>query len=121
MNTHRKLVAWQECRRLVTAIYRATAAFPAGERFGLTSQFRRAAVSVTANIAEGFARTGPRETAHGLSLSLGSLAEIDSLLAVSEDLGYLSGAGLIELADLAERASKLTFGLYRSVRGRSKT
>lgn len=75
---------------------------------------------MTANIAEGFARTGPRETAHGLNLSLGSLAEIDSLLAVAEDLGYIDGANLIELHDLAERASKLTFGLYRSVRGRSR-
>ncbi len=119
MNTHRDLVAWQVCRALVSAIYRSTMNFPPDERFGLSSQLRRAAVSAASNIAEGYARFGPRETAHGLSLALGSLAEVDTLLAVAEDVGYLSAEHLADLEALRSRASRLAFGLQRKVRARS--
>lgn len=120
MNTHRKLLAWQACRELIREIYRSTAGFPACERFGLTSQLRRAAVSAASNIAEGFARTGARETAHGLSVALGSLAEIDTLLAVVEDLGYVGVERIAELEALRGRASRLTFGLMRKIRARAR-
>ena len=118
MNSHRRLVAWQACRTLIGEIYRATSGFPLSERFGLSSQLRRAAVSSAANIAEGFGRTGVRETAHGLSIALGSLAEIDTLFATA-DLGYLKGVQLADLERLLDRASKVTFGLYRKVKSRS--
>lgn len=99
-------------------IYQSTAAFPVSERFGLTAQMRRAAVSSASNIAEGFARLGARETAHGLSMALGSLAEIDTLLAVVEDLGYLPAARIAELEEQLQHAAKLTFGLQKKVRAR---
>jgi len=120
VNTHRKLIAWQACRELIREIYRSTEGFPASERFGLTAQLRRAAVSAASNIAEGFARTGPRETAHGLSVSLGSLAEIDTLFAIAEDLGYLTVERIAELESLRGRASRLTFGLMRKLRTRTR-
>ena len=120
MNTHRRLIAWQVCRELIREIYRSTAVFPASERFGLTSQLRRAAVSAASNIAEGFARTGVRETAHGLSIALGSLAEIDTLFAVAEDLGYLKAERVAELETMRVRASQLTFGLMRKLRARTR-
>ena len=120
MNAHRNLIAWQACRALIGEVYRSTASFPASEQFGLTSQLRRAAVSSACNIAEGFARTGPRETAHGLSIALGSLAEIDTLFAVSEDLGYIKPTRLAELEALRTRASQLTFGLMRKLRTRAR-
>lgn len=104
------------CRILAREMYRATAGFPATERYGLTSQIRRAGVSPAANIAEGFARTGPRETAHALSIALGSLAEVDTLLAIAGDLGYLSAEQLEPLEALRTRASQVTFGLLRKLR-----
>lgn len=121
MNTHRKLLAWQECRALAREVYHATAKFPATERFGLTIQLRRAAVSAAANIAEGFARFGMRETSHGLSIALGSLAEVDTLLAIAEDLGYLPAHHRGDLEAILTRAAKLTFGLQKRVRSRLVT
>lgn len=93
-----------------------TAGFPPAERFGLVAQFRRAAVSSASNIAEGHGREGPRETAHGLSVALGSLAEIDSLVALAEDLGYLPAEHAARLDALRMRASQLTYGLLRRLR-----
>jgi four helix bundle protein len=116
MDAHRQLVAWQRCRALALETYRATEGFPTGERFGLTSQLRRAAVSAAANIAEGYARHGRAELAHALSVSLGSLAEVDTLLGIANDLGYLSAEAYGGLSALREEASRVTFGLQRKVR-----
>jgi four helix bundle protein len=120
MNTHRQLVAWQICRQLVSEVYRVTRDFPADERFGIVSQLRRAAVSSAANISEGMARYGPRETARGLSMALGSLAEIDTLLAVAEDLGYLSREQSAAVEAIRDRASRLTFGLQKRMRTKAE-
>jgi len=116
MNAHRKLDAWKICRQLANAVYRATKSFPADERYGLTSQLRRAAVSAACNIAEGYARYGLKESAHGVSIALGSLAEVDTLIAIAEDEGYLAGETLAELEELRVRASQVTFGLQRKLR-----
>lgn len=120
MDTHRNLKAWQACRVLIGDIYRATARFPASERFGLTAQMRRAAVSSAANIAEGNGRTGLRETARGLSIALGSRAEVDTLLVIAEDLGYLDADRAESLHAAYVAASKLTSGLLRSVQSRTR-
>jgi four helix bundle protein len=74
---HRNLKVWQQAMTLVTEIYTLTATFPSVEKFGLTSQMQRAAVSVPANIAEGFARNGSKELLHFLSIAAGSLSELD--------------------------------------------
>jgi four helix bundle protein len=116
MDAHRHLVAWQRCRALALETYHATESFPPSERFGLTSQLRRAAVSAAANIAEGYARYGHAELAHALSVSLGSLAEVDTLLDIANDLGYLTPEGYGGLCALREEASRVTFGLQRKVR-----
>lgn len=120
LDTHRNLKAWQACRTLIADTYRATARFPASERFGLTAQLRRAAISSAANIAEGNGRTGLRETARGLSIALGSLAEVDTLLVIAEDLGYLDTDRAESLHAAYVTASKLTSGLLRSVRSRTR-
>ncbi|MCC7080930.1 MAG: four helix bundle protein [Burkholderiales bacterium] len=86
---HRSLLAWQQAVELVEEIYQLTARFPPEERFGLVSQMRRAAVSVPANIAEGSARTGTAELLRFLSISSGSLSELDTLLAISVRLGFI--------------------------------
>lgn len=120
MNSHRKLLAWQACRELIKEVYQATRAFPPEERFGLTLQLRRAAVSAAANIAEGYARTGLRETGHGLSISLGSLAEVDTLPAVAEDQEYIAREQLDNLEALRVRSGQLCSGLLRSLRAKMK-
>ena len=116
MDRHRNIIAWHKCRDLVVAIYRATEYFPSHERFGLTSQMRRAAVSAMSNIAEGYARYGGPELGHALSIALGSLAEVSSLLQVAADLGYITAEEHDKLEAIREEASKVTFSLQRSNR-----
>ncbi len=107
--------AWGHCHRLTLAIYGVTLHWPSEERFGLTSQIRRAVVSVELNMAEGSAKRGPREFRRFLDISLGSLAEVACLLRLGADLGYLSDAQSAELEGLRNIASRTTWGLYRSL------
>lgn len=86
----RDLRVWQAGMDLVETIYRLTQAFPADERFGLTSQIRRAAVSVPSNIAEGHAREHTAEYLHHISIAQGSLAEVQTQSEISRRLGYVS-------------------------------
>ena len=84
------LVVWQKAHQLVLAIYRVTRGFPLDERFGLSSQLRRAASSITANIAEGFRRDSSRDKARILNIAEGSLAETHNFLILARDLGYIA-------------------------------
>src|SRR4051794_41117633 len=88
--SYRDLIAWQKARQFTKSIYEVTARFPKNEMFGLTMQLRRAAVSIVSNIAEGQARYSKKEFIHFLRNSRGSLAEVETQIIVSEDLGYLS-------------------------------
>jgi four helix bundle protein len=88
---HRKLNVWREAVSLAREIYEHTATFPPEERFGLSSQLRRAAVSVASNIAEGSKRL-PQDNQHFLRYALGSLAECDTQLIIAEQLGYATYA-----------------------------
>jgi len=84
------LRVWQEAHGLVLLVYRLTKKFPRDEIFSLTSQLRRAVVSITSNIAEGFSRQSYSEKVQFYSLALGSLTEVQSQLFVARDVGYLS-------------------------------
>lgn len=95
MGTHKDLDVWKLGMQIVKDIYAATAKFPQEEMYGLTSQLRRAAVSVPANIAEGAARNGKKEFIQFLYVSLGSLSEIETLLIIVGDLNYLANDELI--------------------------
>jgi four helix bundle protein len=90
--SYRDLVAWQKAMKFVTAIHEVTQRFPGEERYGLTNQLRRAAVSVPSNIAEGQARFSQREFHHFLGQARGSLVEIETQLMISRDLKYLHAA-----------------------------
>jgi four helix bundle protein len=92
------LEVWQASAELTVAVYRASARFPRAERFGLTSQIRRGAVSISANIAEGCGRPGMRELAHFLSVASGSAHELESNLHVAARLGFLEAADQRRLA-----------------------
>jgi four helix bundle protein len=89
MQNHRELRVWQEAHALTVWLYKETRGFPKEEIYGLTSQIRRAAVSVEANLAEGCGRFGPNELPHFVSLASGSTAELDTELLLAFDLGYL--------------------------------
>jgi four helix bundle protein len=109
------LRAWQAAQALALAIYRATAKWPDHERFGMVAQSRRAAVSVSAKIAEGSAKRGNREFHRFLDIANGSLAEVEVYLLLAKELGYLSQSSWGELEALRDHAGMLTWGLYRSV------
>lgn len=97
-------------------VYRITRAFPREEQFGLTSQLRRAAVSFTSNIAEGFSRVSRREKVQFYTVALGSLTEIQNQLLIARDIGYLSKDQFGSIASQTVEAHKITRGLVRSIR-----
>jgi four helix bundle protein len=108
--TFQDLIVWQKAHQLVLSIYQCTEAFPKKEIYGLTSQFRRAAISVAANIAEGFRKTGKPDKCRYMNISQGSLEECRYYLILSRDLGYLDIQGLMyqleEVSKLLEAYSK---------------
>ncbi len=110
---HIKLEVWRSAMVLVKMIYEVTGTFPRHEQFGLVSQMRRAAVSIPSNIAEGAARTSRKEMGQFLSISKGSLSELDTQIRIAEMLGYLKDSA--ELQTQLERTSKLLSGLHRKV------
>src|SRR5215510_13875710 len=117
MRPHHKLEAWNKAVELVIDIYRTTDSFPKEERYGLTSQIRRAAVSVPANIAEGAARFSSKEFARFLSNAQGSASELETELMIAHRLGYLDDASFSKLANQLERIGRLITGLSKHVGG----
>jgi four helix bundle protein len=101
------LLVWQKAIQLGKIIYRLTCEFPKEEKFGLTSQVRRAAVSVASNIAEGHARQG-KEFAHFLSIARGSLAETESQLLFAVEIGYLKYEAIIPIRALASEIHRMS-------------
>lgn len=108
------LNAWREAHKLVIFIYQATKGFPKEELFGLTSQLRRAVVSITSNIAEGFSRSSYKEKVQFYSVALGSLTEVQNQLIVSKDVGYLGSNDFSKAVDqITVVISKLINGLIK--------
>jgi four helix bundle protein len=100
---------------LVTAIYRATAGFPKDELFGLTSQLRRAAVSIHSNIAEGQGRLSENEFRHFLGRARGSLMEVETQVQIAENLGYLQKEQTTTLLQSCAEVCRILNGLLASV------
>lgn len=98
------LIVWQKAHKLVVNIYKFSESFPSKETYGLTSQLRRSAVSIPANIAEGFKKRGKADKARFLNIAQGSLEEVRYYLILSKDLGY---GDPIELKGLLGEVSKL--------------
>lgn len=103
---------WQKAHEMVLAVYKLTQRFPAEEKFGLTSQLRRAAVSVPANIAEGFRKRGPQDKARFLNIAQGSLEETHYYLILATDLNYSDCSPLIKLY---EEVGKLLNAYARAI------
>ena len=110
------LDAWKQGHKLVLAIYKHTKIFPKEEIFGLTSQMRRAAVSITSNIAEGFSRYSYAEKKQFYAMSLGSLTEIQNQLLIAKDVEYISKNIFDELAAQTVIVSKLLNGLLKKTK-----
>jgi four helix bundle protein len=113
--SYKDLVAWQKAMDLVTAIYRSTTNFPTEERFGLTSQLRRAAVSIPSNIAEGQGRLSEKEFRYFLGQARGSLMEVETQLQIAENLGYLEKEHTKKLFNDCAEVGRILNGLLASI------
>jgi four helix bundle protein len=111
VKSFRDLIVWQKARFLVPAVYQVTKSWPRDEQFGLTAQVRRAVISIGANIAEGQGRLGPKEFVHHLSISHGSLCELQMLLISASDHGYLSSDELDALEQRTEEVGRMVRAL----------
>jgi four helix bundle protein len=118
MRPHEKLDVWKKSIELVVKIYKQTESLPTAERFGLTSQIRRSAVSIPANIAEGAARQGSREFAHFLSNAQGSASELETELLIAEKLGYLDQVSYREMRSELDGIGRMIVGLSRQVKAK---
>src|ERR1044071_8046476 len=107
MMPYESITAWQVAHELVLAVYRVTAGYPKHELYGVTSQTRRAAFSVAANIAEGAAKKSKRDFARYLDISLGSLSEVSYALRLARDLGYVASADWSTVDQKSNRAGIL--------------
>ncbi len=106
------LIVWQKAHQFVLAVYKITSAFPKSELYGLASQLRRAAVSIPANIAEGFKKRGKADKARFLNIAQGSLEESRYYLLLAQDLRYCDSSQILEQI---EEVSKLLNTYCRSI------
>ena len=111
-----KLTAWQKAYDLALEVYKETKKFPRNELYSLTTQMRRAAVSVTANIAEGYDRQSRKEYVHFLVIARGSLAETEAYLLFARDLGYLPIEHYAKLDGIRQELGRVLRGLINSLR-----
>ncbi|MCR5445089.1 MAG: four helix bundle protein [Bacteroidales bacterium] len=109
------LVVWQKGHRFVLLVYRATQHFPDTERYGLVTQFRRAAVSITANISEGYKKLGKADKLRFFNISQGSLEECRNYILISRDLGYIDQEEYGEMVVSIEETSKLLNAYCNSI------
>ncbi len=116
----KNLEIWKLADELAYRVYLATRKFPQDEKFGITSQLRRAALSVPTNIVEGYSRKGDKELANFINIALGSMAETKYLLHFSHRLGYLQDKEYDEIKDGYDLLGKKTWKFYETVRGKSK-
>jgi four helix bundle protein len=121
MAVYQRLRAWERCHQLCVAMYQSRKSWPPEERFGLTSQARRAAHSAAANIAEGSAKKGAQEFRRYTDISLGSLSELSYTLLLARDLHILSEKEWGALDELHRRGGGMTWLLYKSLAAKKAT
>ena len=114
MHNFKDLRVWQKSIDLTTDVYKLLASFPTDEKFGLISQLKRAAVSVPSNIAEGAGRNSNKEFSHFLSISLGSLFELETQLIISKNLNLINSDSLSEINNKISELQKMIFSLKKS-------
>jgi four helix bundle protein len=113
MGDFKDLIVWKRAIEVARGVYAATRSFPREERFGLTVQARRAAISISANIAEGRGRRSPRDQVRFYQISMGSARELESLLIVSTELEMLSHTDRDSLCELVREVQRMLSALIR--------
>ena len=116
MKPHKRLQCWQNSFALVKDLYFLTESFPGSEKFGLISQIRRAAVSVPVNIAEGAARKSTKEFIWFLHIALGSMTELDTLILLSKELGFIDSKSCNDSILKLDTIGKQLYGLIRKLK-----
>ena len=117
-DSYRNLIAWQKAKALALEVYRDTRKFPKDEMYGLTSQMRRAAVSVPSNIAEGKGRHSHKELVQFLYRSRGSLLELETQLSIAHELDYIDAPAFKHLQGMMEELGRVLNGLINSFQAR---
>jgi len=113
------LIVWQEGHKLVLMIYKETKSFPQEEKYGLVDQMRRAVVSITSNIAEGFSKRSAKEKCHFYNTAKASITELQNQLLIAKDVGYLSKESFKRIAEQSVTVDKTLNGLLRATRLRN--
>ncbi len=113
--TYKDLKVWQKADELALHVYAVTKKFPKDEVYGITSQIRRAVLSVPTNIVEGYARKGDKELARFVNIAIGSIAETEYLLAFAQRLGYLTAKEYSQVETLRSEVGKLLWNFYKTV------
>ena len=119
IQSFKDLAIWQRSMCLIEEVYKITKNFPKEELYGLTSQLRRAVVSIPSNIAEGFARFHNNEYKQFLYISLGSCAEVSTQITIASRLGYIANNKVDILLDEIEQISKMTMGLVKKLNSKN--
>ena len=120
MSDYRNLIVWKRAHTFALEVYLSTKSFPDSERFGLTTQLRRAATSVVSNIAEGWGRHEARDQVRFLKMARGSICEVECQILLSRDLGYLRPAEWERLDISCKDIGKMLNGLIRAVVGKKR-
>lgn len=119
MRDFRNLQVWTKAHRLTLAVYATTAGFPRDELYGLTSQIRRSATSIPANIAKGCGRNGDAELARFMQIAMGSASELEYHLLLAQDLGYLEATDYEQLAEKTSEVKRMLAPFINRLRSTS--
>ena len=115
LKNYKELIVWQKSYRLCLDIYRISKGFPKEEKFGLTSQMRRAVVSIPSNIAEGYGRKTTREYVHALYVAYGSNCELETQVLLCRDLGYVTVEDMRKLEEGIGKVERMLKALIKSL------
>ncbi len=118
-HNYKNLEVWKKARKLVKDVYVVTRKFPADERFGLTSQFRRAVVSISLNISEGSGRNTNKDFSHFIDIAFGSALEVENLIFLSYDLDFISQKVHDELVEKVTEIQRMLKGFQAQLNARS--
>lgn len=116
ITSFKQLLVWQKGHVLVIDIYKCTELFPSSEKFGLSNQLRRAAVSITSNIAEGFSRRSKNEKLQFYSIAHGSLTEVENQILIAKDVGFMNNKVYIQLDNKINEVHKMLNSLIQSTK-----